>query len=90
MGKINGKTKSGFTYSINDNLTDDWDFLESMANLSETNSSYAEIRVAEHLLDKDQLKKLKDHCKEEDGHISFKRMDEEIGEILAVIYSKNS
>ena len=62
---LKGITKSGFEYEVEDKALDSWELLESLVEVDEGNVG-AIVKVARQLLDKRQLDKLKNHCKDPD------------------------
>nr|DAE94490.1 MAG TPA: hypothetical protein [Bacteriophage sp.] len=83
---ITGKTKSGFEYSVDESVTDNWEWFEEMAE----STIYGEIRATKMLLSDEEYKRLKEHCRNEKGIVSAKKMDAETSEILEGINSKKS
>lgn len=82
---VSGKTKTGFEYTVDENIRDDWELVEDFAK----GTAAGEVNAAMRILKADQYKKLKEHCRDKNGVVSFKKMDEEIGDILTNV-SKNS
>lgn len=79
---LKGITKSGFDYEIEDKALDNWELLESLVEVDEGNVG-AIVKVARQLLDKRQLDKLKNHCKDPDtGCVSKNKMFIELADIL--------
>lgn len=85
---IEGKTKSGFEYQIEDERFNDWETLELMSDLDEDMSLI--VKVAKRIFSKEEYAALKEHCRV-DGKIKVDQMVEELSEILnANDDSKNS
>lgn len=82
---VDVKTKTGFELSIDEKITDDWEFYEDFS----ADGRYGEVRGVKRILGDDTYGKLKDHCRNEDGRVSFKKMDEEVSDILTQVFSKN-
>ena len=76
---IKGKTKSGFNYHIDENVLQDYELLEAIAE-TEKNPIYI-TKVVRMLLG-DDVDKLKDHVRDEKGHVSIEKMNAEITEIF--------
>ena len=76
---IEGKTSSGFEYKIARDSLDDWELLEKM---SEMDGMAASVYITKALLDEEQYKALKEHCRNEAGRVPASRIDEEMKEIL--------
>lgn len=80
---INGKTRSGFVFSVDmDSLQDDWEYAELLGELEDHPEK--QPRVMKATLGERQYNKLKEHCRE-DGKISTARMGEEIEDIFSAI-----
>lgn len=76
---IKGKTKSGFNYHIDENLLQDYELLEAIA---ETEKNPIFITTVVRMLLGDDTDKLKDHVRDENGHVSIEKMNVEITEIF--------
>ena len=76
---IKGKTKSGFNYHIDENVLQDYELLEAIAE-TEKNPIYI-TKVVRMLLG-DDVDKLKDHVRDDKGHVSIEKMNVEITEIF--------
>ena len=72
------KTKSGFSYTLPNNLADDFEYLELIKEAQQ--NPLTVIDVAKKLLGDEGYEKLKEHCKV-DGRVSTERIVEEITEI---------
>lgn len=64
---MKGRLADGFEAELNDNILDDWEFLELLDDVDNGNEG-AIVRVAKMLLGKDGLKSLKDHLRQ-DGRV---------------------
>ena len=82
---ISGKTKSGFEFTCDKEILDDWDFLEALT----AGTAKEEIRAARMLLGDEQLAQLKEHVRSTGGRASFSAMDRELGEIIQAVTGKN-
>lgn len=76
---MKGITKSGFEYTVADDLADDYELLEKLREANKNELAY--IDVIEYALGSEQNAKLKEHCRK-DGKVSAKRMNSEFLEIL--------
>lgn len=80
------KTKSGFEFTCDEKIIDDWELYEDFAS----GNRYGEVRAAQRILGDKDYARLKDHCRYENGRVSYEKMDAEIGEIITAVVSKNS
>lgn len=78
---ITGKTASGFEYTIDDNVGDDYELLELMGDVR-NGDTLAIFQLISKILGKEQHQALKEHCRV-DGRVSTTRMNEEIVDIFA-------
>lgn len=76
---IKGKTKSGFNYHIDENVLQDYELLEAIA---ETEKNPIFITKVVRMLLGDDTDKLKEHVRNENGHVSIEKMNVEITEIF--------
>lgn len=76
---IKGKTKSGFNYHIDENVLQDYELLEA---ISETEKNPIFITKVVRMLLGDDTDKLKEHVRDENGHVSIEKMNVEITEIF--------
>ena len=88
---IEGKTNSGFEYSISEEVFDDYDLLQNIAEVAKGNDIYF-VPVVRQLLGEEQEKALKAHLKARDGRVKTTAMTSEIVEIIQACKSagKNS
>lgn len=77
---IKGVTPSGFEYELEEEMLDDWDFLESLRELT-TNES-AIVDVAKYLLGDEQFKALKTHLRGSNKRLKASVVVQEILYIL--------
>lgn len=80
---IEGKTKSGFKYTVNENIKNDWDFLESFSDIQENGYSLLKLkRVLVLMLGNEGFEALKNHVRTlNDGVASIKDIGAEFIEI---------
>lgn len=76
---IKGKTKSGFNYHIDESILQDYELLEAIA---ETEKNPIFITKVVRMLLGDDTDKLKEHVRDEKGHVSIEKMNVEITEIF--------
>lgn len=77
---IKGTTASGFAYEVSEDALNDYEILESLAELEENPLVFT--TVAKRLLGAEQLKRLKDHIRNEKGIAPIDTMTAEVTEIL--------
>ena len=76
---ITGQTKSGFNYHIEENILQDYELLEAIA---ETEKNPIFITKVVRMLLGDDIDRLKEHVRDENGHVSIEKMNVEITEIF--------
>ena len=79
---MKGVTKSGFSYEISDNVFDNMELVDTIAEAKE-DDPVAISRLVKLVLGTEQRKKLYDHLRTEDGRVPTKETFEAIGEIFA-------
>ncbi len=79
---IQGTTKSGFAYELQDDAMNNMELVDAMAELDDGGHPFALSRVCLLLLGRDQRKRLYDHIRTEDGRVPPKAMGEEIADII--------
>lgn len=78
---IKGKTQTGFTYSVDDDVMDDYDLLETLVGIDK--GDYTLItKMTDMLLGAEQKDKLKEHIRAKNGKVSIKAMLDEVTEIF--------
>lgn len=80
MAEIKGKTKTGFSYKINQARLNNYELLEVIGELDD--NPLVLSKVVNLLLGKEQTKKLKDHLRTDDGIVPADKLSEEITEIF--------
>ena len=85
---LNGKTESGFEYTINENIAKDHITLKHLAKMMTDPTAVFNLidRMVELGLDEP---KLYEHCKAEDGIVPIDKVTKEVTEIIQSV-SKNS
>lgn len=78
--KIKGKTKSGFSYSIEESRLNNYELLETIGELDDNPMVISKMVIM--LLGKEQTNQLKDHLRTEDGLVPTDKMTDEITEIF--------
>lgn len=87
---IEGKTSSGFEFSLDEDALDDYELLEMLCKIDKGEDGIL-IDTVKRLVGDEQEHRLREHVRNEKGRVSATRMTEEIGEILAAAKSgKNS
>lgn len=82
---IEGKTKSGFDFTLDQSNADDWELLEAIRK-SNDDSSYA-VDVAMRFLGDEQYNRLKEHVRV-DGKVKISLIEAEVAEMMEAA-SKN-
>ncbi|HGF7640662.1 hypothetical protein LGV83_11620 [Enterococcus durans] len=77
---ITGKTKSGFSYQIQKEQVENYEFVELIGEVDENPTKLP--KVLKMLFGKEQTDKLKDHLRTEDGFVPTQKMIEEFSEVL--------
>lgn len=86
---ISGTTKSGFDYEISEDVLDDYELLEMLSEVDRGNVSLL-TTAAGLILGEEQIKKLKEHNRGDNGIVSAKRMIKDIVDIITKKEIKNS
>ena len=79
---LQGKTKSGFSFAVDEEILDDYDMLEMLCKIDEGQTSLT-IKMVNTLLGEEQKEKLKSHVKEKCGRVSAKVLLAEVMEIFS-------
>ncbi|WP_086348535.1 hypothetical protein [Candidatus Enterococcus clewellii] len=85
---ITGKTKSGFSYKIQKERVEDYEFIELIGEVEENPTVLP--KLLKMLFGKEQTEKLKEHLRTKDGFVPATKMIEEFGEVLNNPKLKNS
>lgn len=82
---IEGKTKSGFKYSIDESILEDWEVFEAIADMSSNDASKI-IKGTKDFVDlvlNSDKKRLIEHIREKnDGKCSVQMMSKEVDDIV--------
>lgn len=77
---ITGKTKTGFEYNIDKKMLNDYELLEEIDNIGK--SPLIIIKLLKRLLKEEQLEKLKEHIRNEEGIVPIDKMEKELIDIF--------
>mgnify|MGYP004553030185 CR=1 FL=1 len=78
---ICGKTASGFEFTLEEEVLDNYELLETLAEIDQGN--YGKLtEMTTLLLGEEQKDSLKEHVRNDKGKISIKKMMDEISEIF--------
>lgn len=87
---LRGKTESGFAYEIDEEVMDDYDFLEILCKIDDGDTALT-IKMVDMLLGEKQKEELKNHLRTKKGRVSAKKLLAEVMEIFhATKEGKNS
>ena len=78
---VKGKTKSGFEFEVDEEILDDYEFLEILCKIDEGEVSLT-IKMVDTLLGEEQKERLKKHIRYESGRVSAKKLLAEVMEIF--------
>lgn len=78
---ISGKTKSGFEYAIENNVFDNMELVDTIAEATE-DDPVALSKLVKMVLGTEQRKKLYDHLRTEDGRVPTAAVFAAVGEIF--------
>lgn len=83
------KTKSGFEFELDINRIDNYELLEAVSEVEE--DPLAVVRVLKMLLGKEDVKRLKEHLRNEDGIVPAGELINEIQDMFqSQVETKNS
>ena len=77
---ITGKTKTGFEYNIDKKILNDYELLEEIDNIGK--NPLIIIKLLKRLLKEEQLEKLKEHIRNEEGMVPIDKMEKELEDIF--------
>lgn len=77
---IIGKTKTGFEYEIDKKILNDYELLEEIDNIGK--NPLIIIKLLKRLLKEEQLEKLKEHIRNEEGIVPIDKMEKELIDIF--------
>lgn len=85
---IEGKTKSGFKFKVDERLKDDWRIIEAIVD-SESDDASLKLKGTKTLVDlvlgKDKQKMIDHISKKNDGYCSIESLSSEIADIFSAI-----
>lgn len=81
---VNGKTKTGFAFSVDENAMNDMELVDVLAD-KEIDDAFRMSYILKRLLPADQLKKLYDHVRTEAGRVPVDAVIAEIEDIFAAL-----
>jgi len=77
---IKGKTKTNFEYNIDKKILNDYELLEEIDNIGK--NPVIIIKLLRRLLQEEQLEKLKEHIRNEEGMVPIDKMEKELEDIF--------
>jgi len=77
---ITGKTKTSFEYEIDKKILNDYELLEEIDNIGK--NPLIIIKLLKRLLKEEQLEKLKEHIRNEEGIVPLDKMEKELIDIF--------
>lgn len=88
MATITGKTKTGFTFKIDEEARDDMELMEAFIGMSK--GDYAVVPdIISGLLGEDQKKKLYEHCRDKKtGRVLSTKVYKEVENIMEIAREK--
>lgn len=78
-----GTTETGFKFEVNDNIAEDYELIEMIAEVEE--NPLVTPKLLNKLLGAEQVKALKDHIREEDGTVNVYKMLAEVKAIFEAL-----
>lgn len=81
---VNGKTKTGFAFSIDENAMNDMELVDVLAD-KEIDDAFRMSYILKRLLPADQCKRLYDHVRTEHGRVPVDAVVAEIEDIFAAL-----
>lgn len=79
---LQGKTKSGFEFEIDEKQLDDMEYVEMLAEIEDNILAFPKVIAA--TLGEEGKKRLYDHLRDENGRVPVAEVTEEFKEILTV------
>lgn len=80
---ITGTTSSGFSYEVEDEVLDDYEFLELLSKIDKGKNGLI-VEMVDRFLGEKQKEKLKEHVRDENGRVSAVRL---LGEVMEIFRS---
>lgn len=85
---VKGKTESGFSFKIDDDVRDDMELLENLTRMDAGETQLAPL-ILESLLGAEQKKKLYEHCRGTSGRVSATKVFVELKSIFDEIHKSD-
>lgn len=79
---IKGKTSTGFEFEISEDVVNDYELVENLAELEDNPLMIS--KVVNKILGKEQTEKLKNHVRDDKGIVPIDKMTKEIIEIFQI------
>ena len=76
------KTKSGFEYEIDPEVLDDWELIEDMQEMIESDDPMKSVHVFKKVLGDNQYNDLKEYLRNRDGRVKTSAMIQEFNSIF--------
>lgn len=87
---VEGKTKSGFKFKVNENIFKDWDFLTLSDSIRNNGASMNEVNnLIAMVLGEKGFTSLKDHVRKQLGYADYAQIETEFKEICSITQVKN-
>ena len=86
---LKGKTSSGFAFSVDDEIRDDYDLMLAFVKIQNGEAVVLDEAV-ELLLGKEQKDKLREHCRGKSGRVLATKVIKEVEEIISIIGKSDS
>jgi len=80
----NGTTDTGFDFAVEQSAADDYELLEDLQALDQGRAERVPA-ILNALLGKEQAKRLKEHCRDENGKVALTAMCKELDNIFSSI-----
>lgn len=80
---MTGKTKSGFEFTLEDDVLEDMELLDAMAEIGETSAGVSKTVIK--LLGKQQRKALYDHLRDDKGKVRPEKVANELIDIFEAL-----
>jgi hypothetical protein len=85
---VEGKTKTGFKYSVDEDVLDDAELLEQLVSIQEDGLGL--FKVMEKMLGKEQKAALYEHCRNKKGKVSIESVGNELNDIFTDLSEKSA
>lgn len=78
---LTGTTKTGFSFSIDKRVFDDFEMLDCLSDIQD-DDGLAASRMVSRMFNKEQKKALYDHVRDEDGYVPAEKVMAEVADIM--------